>query len=72
MIFGDVLFNSTGTNLVGTEVALLGAGERPGEALGQCTAIRPPVGISSSGQRSCRCQRRSLISRVRVATRRSR
>ena len=39
---------------------------RPARRSGQCTAIRPPAGISSSGQRSCRFQRRSLISRVRV------
>jgi hypothetical protein len=34
--------------------------------------IRARGGISSSGQRSCRCQRRSLISAVRWATSRSR
>ena len=45
---------------------------RPPTRSCQRPVISARGGISSSGQRSCRCQRRSLISAVRCATRRSR
>ena len=45
---------------------------RPPTRVCQLEAARARSGISVSGQRSCRCQRRSLLSAVRCATSRSR
>ncbi len=51
---------------------LVGAGEAASDLPEPLIGCPGPGGISSSGQRSCRCQRRRCWSRVRVAIRSSR